>query len=186
MDVEVLKRVIESQREEIEEKFAAEEIIERDGLELAKSYLSFPNILVILGIRRSGKSIFSILLANSLKQKAAYINFVDERLISIKTEDLDRVLQAFYELYGDAEFIILDEIQQVHGWELFANRIRRTKRAIITGSDSKLLRGELATHLTGRHIDFLLYPFSFTLLPSIANLPLMKTFTLVPDLTNAK
>jgi len=161
MEVEVLKRVIENQRIEIEDKFVRETILERNGLELAKSYLSFPNILVVLGVRRSGKSIFSILLARKLKEKAAYINFVDERLINIRTEDLDRVMQAFYELYGDVEFIILDEIQQVQGWELFANRLRRTKKVIITGSDSKLLSGELATHLTGRHIDFELFPFSF-------------------------
>ncbi len=161
METEQLKRIIEGQREEVEEKFSREEIIERDGLDLAKRHLSAPNVLVILGIRRSGKSIFSLLLARGLKQKAAYINFVDERLISMKTDDLDRVLQAFYELYGDFEFIILDEIQQVHGWELFANRLRRTKKVIVTGSDSKLLSGELATHLTGRHIDFTLYPFSF-------------------------
>ncbi len=161
METEQLKRVIESQREEVEEKFSKEEIVERDGLDLAKGYLVAPNILVILGIRRSGKSIFSLLLSRELKERAAYINFVDERLINIKTEDLDRVLQAFYELYGDIEFIILDEIQQVHGWELFANRLRRTKKVIVTGSDSKLLSGELATHLTGRHIDFTLYPFSF-------------------------
>src|SRR3989344_9056285 len=154
MEVEVLKRVIENQRIEIEDKYVRETILERNGLELAKSYLSFPNILVVLGVRRSGKSIFSILLARKLKEKAAYINFVDERLINIRTEDLDRVMQAFYELYGDVEFIILDEIQQVQGWELFANRLRRTKKVIITGSDSKLLSGELATHLTGRHIDF--------------------------------
>ncbi|HLD58923.1 MAG TPA: ATP-binding protein [archaeon] len=161
MDIEVLKRIIESQREEIEEKFVKENILEREGLALAKSFLSFPNALVILGVRRSGKSIFSILLAGELKQKAAYINFVDERLISINTEDLDGVLQAFYELYGDIDFIILDEIQQVSGWELFANRLRRTKKVVITGSDSKLLSGELATHLTGRHIAFVLFPFSF-------------------------
>ncbi len=161
MDVDVLKRVIESQREELDEKFSKELIVERNGLSLAKSYLSFPNILVILGIRRCGKSIFSILLTRALKQKAAYINFVDERLIHLKTSDLDNVLQAFYELYGDLEFVVLDEIQQVHGWELFANRLRRTKKVIITGSDSKLLSGELSTHLTGRHIDFVLYPFSF-------------------------
>ncbi|HLC79071.1 MAG TPA: ATP-binding protein [archaeon] len=161
METEQIKRVIESQREEVDEKFSKEEILEREGLDVAKRYLSAPNVLVVLGIRRSGKSIFSLLLARELKQKAAYINFVDERLISMKTEDLERVLEAFYELYGDVEFIILDEIQQVHGWEMFANRLRRTKKVIVTGSDSKLLSGELATHLTGRHIDFTLYPFSF-------------------------
>jgi len=70
------------------------------------------------------------------------------------------VLQAFYELYGDVDYIILDEPQNVEGWELFANRLRRTKRVIITGSNSKLLSGELVTHLTGRHIDFTLTPLA--------------------------
>ncbi len=161
MDTEILKRIIENQRKEIEYKFTKEKIIVRDGLNLAKKNLSAPNVLVILGVRRSGKSVFSLLLAQSLQEKVAYINFVDERLISLKTDDLDRVLQAFYELYGEVDFAILDEIQQVHGWELFANRLRRTKKVIVTGSDSKLLSGELATHLTGRHLDFTLFPFSF-------------------------
>ncbi len=161
METEVLKRIIESQRKEIGHKFTKEKIVAREGLGLAKKYLSAPNVLVILGVRRSGKSIFSLLLAQSLQEKVAYINFVDERLISLKTDDLDRVLQAFYELYGEVDFVILDEIQQVHGWELFANRLRRTKKVIVTGSDSTLLSGELATHLTGRHLDFTLFPFSF-------------------------
>ncbi|UCF08497.1 MAG: ATP-binding protein, partial [Thermoplasmata archaeon] len=64
-------------------------------------------------------------------------------------------------LYGDIEHIVLDEIQNVEKWELFANRMRRTKKVIITGSNSQLLSGELATHLTGRYIDCRLYPFSF-------------------------
>jgi uncharacterized protein len=161
MEIEVLKRILANQKEEIEEKLEKEKIIERDGLKLAKKYLSSPNILVILGIRRSGKSVFSMLLSKELKQKVGYINFVDERLINLGTEDLDKALQAMYELNGDVDFIILDEAQQVKGWELFANRLRRTKKIIITGSDSKLLSGELATHITGRHINFVLYPFSF-------------------------
>lgn len=74
---------------------------------------------------------------------------------------MDLVLQAFYELYGNIDFIILDEPQNVEGWELFANRLRMNKKVIITGSNSRLLSGELASHLTGRHIDFMLMPFSF-------------------------
>jgi len=59
------------------------------------------------------------------------------------------------------EILILDEPHNIQGWELFVNRLRRTKKVIVTGSNSKMLSGELATHLTGRHIDFTLYPFSF-------------------------
>ncbi|RKY39599.1 MAG: hypothetical protein DRP76_03220 [Candidatus Omnitrophota bacterium] len=163
MNVEILKKVIISQKEEIEEKFKKSKIIEREPEKnRLKKFLFHPNILAILGVRRCGKSIFSWQIFSSLSDKAfAYINFDDERLADIKTEDLDKILQAFYELYGKIERMILDEPQNVEKWELFVNRLRRTKSLIITGSNSKLLSGELSTHLTGRYIDFNLFPFSF-------------------------
>ncbi len=163
MNVETLKKVIISQKEEIEEKFKKSKIIEREPEKnRLKKFLSYPNILAILGVRRCGKSVFSWQIFSSLSDKAfAYINFDDERLADIRTEDLDKILQAFYELYGKVEKIVLDEPQNVEKWELFVNRLRRTKSLIITGSNSKLLSGELSTHLTGRYIDFNLFPFSF-------------------------
>ena len=162
MNSEEIKRVIVDQREEINEIFRRERIIERNIFrEELLGFLKHPNILAILGVRRSGKSIFSLLLVKG--KKFGYVNFDDERFAGLKAEDLNGVLQAFYELYGtDLEYFILDEIQNVEGWELFANRLRRTKRLIITGSNAKLLSGELATHLTGRYIGFTIYPFSFT------------------------
>ena len=161
MEIEILKRIITSQREEFEKTFKEFPIIKRDNLDYVKPFLSHPNILAILGVRRSGKSVFSVLLAKELKENFGYINFDDERLMSLKTEDLDKILQAFYELYGEIRLIILDEPRNVIGWELFVNRLRRTKKVVITGSNSNLLSGELATHLTGRYIDFTLYPLSF-------------------------
>src|SRR3990167_3805767 len=161
MEIEILKRIITGQREEFERNFKEFPIIKRNNLDYVKPFLLRPNILAILGVRRSGKSVFSILLAKELKENFGYINFDDERLMSLKTEDLDKILQAFYELYGEIRLIILDEPQNVIGWELFVNRLRRTKKVVITGSNSNLLSGELATHLTGRYIDFTLYPLSF-------------------------
>lgn len=161
MEIELIKHVIEEQKKEMEDKFKAGSIIERAGTNNIKKFISHPNILAILGVRRCGKSILSMLLSKKLNEKSAYINFDDERLVCIKTEDLNKVLQAFYELYGDVSLLIFDEMQNIHGWELFANRLRRTKKVIITGSNSQMLSGELATHLTGRYIDFTLYPFSF-------------------------
>ena len=145
------KSIIKEQREELEKIEKEEKIIEREKLNEAKNILKYPNILAILGIRRCGKSIFSYLLAKN--NKTGYINFDDERLIEIKNEDFDKILTAFYELYGDLDYIILDEIQNIKNWELFVNRLRRTKKVILTGSNSKLLAGELSTHLTGRYID---------------------------------
>jgi len=161
MNVEEIKRIVTTQKEEINETFQREKIINRHipNTQLIQA-LQHPNILAVLGVRRSGKSICSILILR--EKKYGYINFDDERIINIKPEELEFIIQAFYELYGsDVEYVILDEIQNVKNWEIFANRLRRTKKVIVTGSNSKLLSGELATHLTGRYMDFTLYPFSF-------------------------
>lgn len=153
------KELVKEQRAELETIETGGKLVERGRLNEGKRFLKYPNILAVTGVRRCGKSIFSYLLAKG--SRFGYINFDDERMVGTRTEDLDRVLQAFYELYGDVEYVILDEIQNVPGWELFANRLRRTKKVILTGSNSRLLAGELATHLTGRHIDLTLFPFSF-------------------------
>ncbi len=153
------KSIIKEQKEEIETLERNERIIEREAFGSAKEFLKHPNILAVIGVRRCGKSVLSTLIAKS--GKYGYINFDDERLSGIKAEELNKILQAFYGLYGDIDFIVLDEVQNVEKWELFANRLRRTKRVIITGSNSNLLAGELSTHLTGRHIDVMLFPFSF-------------------------
>ena len=161
MNVEELKRIITDQKEELDEILEREGIIDRHTPnEKLAGFMTHPNIVAILGIRRSGKSILSALLLRD--RKYGHLNFDDERLAGLETKDLNMVLEAFYEMYGtDLEYIFLDEIQNVPGWELFANRLRRTKKVILTGSNARLLSGELATHLTGRHIDFTLYPFSF-------------------------
>ncbi len=161
MHVEELKAVITSQHQALEELFKLERIIDRDIDRLhVKAFLSKPNVLAILGIRRCGKSIFSWLLLKG--EKFGYINFFDERLVGLKAEELNKVLQAFYELYSSkVEYFVLDEIQKVQGWERYVSRLRIANKIVITGSNSDLLRGDLAAFLTGRHIDVELLPFSF-------------------------
>ncbi len=161
MEIEVLKKVIIGQREEIDDLFKRERIIERDiDKEELLKFLKYPNVLIISGVRRSGKSILAMSLPG--KEKYGYINFDDERLSDFKSDDFDRLLQSFYELYGEElSFFVFDEIQNIKNWQLFINRLRRTKKIIITGSNANLLSGELATYLTGRYIDVTLYPFSF-------------------------
>ncbi len=151
--------IIEEQREEMLEKLESEKIIEREVLGEAKKFIQKPNILALLGVRRCGKSVLSWQIFGD--EKFGYINLADERLEGIEAKDLNDILVAFYSLYGkDLKCIILDEIQNVRAWEKFASRLRNTKRVIITGSNSTLLSGELATFLTGRHIEFELFPFS--------------------------
>ena len=117
---------------------------------------------VVIGVRRSGKS---TLCYNALKSKNvnfAYVNFDDERFEDMQTSDLNTVLEVLYKIYGDFKYLFLDEIQNIEGWHLFVNRLLRTRmHIIVTGSNAKLLSGELATHLTGRNNQIELFPFSF-------------------------
>lgn len=170
-----LKVIIKEQRQEIEKIEKKEKIIERERLKEAKTFLSHPNIVVVTGIRRCGKSIFSYLLEKN--NKFTYINFDDERLSEVTGKELNKILEAFYELYGDVEYIILDEIQNVSGWELFVSRLRRTKKVILTGSNSNLFSGELATHLTGRYVDIKLFPFSFHEFLTLKGFQFSKAYT---------
>lgn len=160
MDYLSLKQIIVDQKEELKSVFEKERIIDRDVLNKYSAFLKSGLIKVIIGPRRAGKSILCYQL---LKDKnAAYINFDDENLVGLKTEDLNLVLRAFYEIYNEPEFVLLDEVQNIEKWELFVNRLkRRGLNLVVTGSNAKLLSKELATHLTGRHYSLELYPFSF-------------------------
>ncbi|BCS94158.1 ATP-binding protein [Metallosphaera javensis (ex Sakai et al. 2022)] len=154
-----LKQVLLDQRTRLERRLESEKLIERDVPDLER-YLVSPNVLAILGVRRSGKSTLAKMIVRG--SNYGYVNFDDERLYWLKMEDLSQVERALYELFGEVEYLVFDEIQNVTGWELFVNRLREEgRKVILTGSNSKLLSGELATHLTGRHIDFTLFPFSF-------------------------
>jgi predicted AAA+ superfamily ATPase len=161
MVINQLKRIIIDQKEELEKSRKNENIIKRDIDETkVKKYLSSPNILIIKGVRRCGKSTLAVSLLE--KEKFGFLNFDDNALSGFKVADFDILLQAFYELFGsDLEYFIFDEIQNIKGWELFAAKLRRTKKIIITGSNAHLLSRELSTHLTGRHTDITLMPFSF-------------------------
>lgn len=159
MTTEELARIIADQREE----FLSEDMstfCER----LETSQLSANSSLaqVVIGVRRSGKSTLctKFLLDNAVE--CAFVNFDDERLAALQTEDLNKLLEAIYIVYGDINAMFFDEIQNVESWPLFVNRLlRQRKRIFLTGSNSKLLSNELMTHLTGRHNKVELYPFSF-------------------------
>src|SRR3990167_44293 len=119
-----------------------------------------PLIHVVLGPRRAGKSFFAM---HGLKKMGGfgYVNFEDERLAEIR--DYDEVVAAVDALYGKPKRLLLDEIQNLPKWELFVNRLQRQGyRLVVTGSNAHLLSSELATHLTGRHMPVVLFPFSFS------------------------
>lgn len=117
---------------------------------------------VIIGVRRSGKSTLCVQALERSGVRYAYVNFDDERLFDLRVGDMDALLEMLYKVYGDFTHLLLDEIQNVEGWHLFVNRmLRKGLHIVLTGSNSKLLSGELASYLTGRHHQIELLPFSF-------------------------
>lgn len=123
---------------------------------LLKSHL----ITVITGVRRSGKSTLMRQIAPNYTQYH-YVNFDDERLEGFEIKDF-RVLMILLQKKSDSKIIFLDEIQLIDGWERFVRRLFEEEYKIyLTGSNSKLLSSELATHLVGRYQKIELYPFSF-------------------------
>ena len=140
----------------------ANHMVNRDLYTEALDYAG-SSALVIKGARRCGKStLLKQIIRDKFQDDFFYFSFDDERLIKFGTEDFQALIETFIEKFGSRRSVFLDEIQNVKGWELFISRLlREGYRVFITGSNSNLLSKELGTHLTGRHIDLELYPFSF-------------------------
>ncbi len=159
IDKRIIEQVLAEQYEELK-KLAKVPLVSRPEEELVD--LNSTMAQVVIGVRRSGKSTLCYSLLKNKNLKFAYANFDDERVIGMAATDLNTVLEVLYVIYGDFEYLFLDEVQNINGWHLFVNRLLRSRMHIlITGSNAKLLSGELATHLTGRHDEIKLYPFSF-------------------------
>ncbi|MBS6018695.1 MAG: ATP-binding protein [Leptotrichia wadei] len=129
-------------------------------------------IKVLTGIRRSGKSVMLKLLMEELKNRGInenqfiYINFENLKYRNLKNYErlYDFILNKVDDKYK-SYYIFLDEIQEVEEWERCVNSLRVDEDfnfdIYITGSNAKLLSGELSTYLAGRYIKFVVYPFSF-------------------------
>lgn len=126
-------------------------------------------IKVITGVRRSGKSVLLMQYRDYLKSQGVadnqiiYLNFEELELLSVRTADaLVKVLQPKLDKQRH-QYIMLDEIQMVDGWQTVVNGIRVSYDCdiIVTGSNAKMLSGELATLLSGRYVEIPIYPFSF-------------------------
>ncbi len=161
VEINVLKKVLSDQRDWIKPE---SDWVLRDKLKDIKEYLNIPHIVVITGPRRSGKSVFLSQIMNEYykKENFYYISFEDERLVSLKTEDMQVVMENLSLLFGESKIIFIDEIQNIKGWERFVARLYKEKYKIfLTGSNTNLLSSELSTYLTGRNITVDLMPFSF-------------------------
>lgn len=127
--------------------------------------------ITIIGPRRAGKTylmyqLISELLKTVNKEQIIYINLEKSGFSILNYNDLDLMLESFYELYPmnkDKEvYLFLDEIQNVLEWERFVrtcldNRIK----VYISGSSSKMLSKEIATSMRGRTLTYQIFPFSF-------------------------
>lgn len=153
--------ILKEQREKLLKK---EFGIEREALKIAEKKMKLPNVIVITGLRRCGKS---TLLRQIIKnfcndEDFYYVTFEDERLLNFPATEFNRIYLALLQLYGKKKTFFIDEIQNIDKFELFVRRFNDDGfKMIITGSSANLLSRELGTRLTGRHVDLVLKPFSF-------------------------
>lgn len=154
----MIKNTIFQQKAE-KEGLLAKTYVHRERLNQFQGALENDLIKVITGPRRSGKSVFSLLLLKNIE--FAYLNFDDENLF--KVQNYDEIITGLEEIYPGAKYAMFDEIQNLPRWEIFVNKLqRRGCNLILTGSNARLLSSELATALTGRYISSEVFPFSFS------------------------
>jgi predicted AAA+ superfamily ATPase len=130
--------------------------------------------LAIVGARRSGKTYRTYQFVRDHLERGGRIEdvcrvqFNDHRLSDLTRADLSSIDEAYYALYPEKRgreevFFIFDEIHRIEGWEDYVLQLldEPTHRVLITGSTSRLLRGEIAGGLRGKNMPVVLYPFSF-------------------------
>lgn len=155
----MLENTVLKQKKE-KERLSSLPYVERTKTAEARKWLDSDLIKVVLGPRRAGKSVFSLML---LKDRPfAYFNFEDEAISGKDEFNYDELLKELHAVYGQTKNILFDEIQNLPKWELFVNRLHREGyNLVLTGSNARLLSRELSTVLTGRHIPIEILPFDF-------------------------
>ena len=158
MEREILKQIIADQREYQPPK----NFYTRTLTETIHRFIDDPNIIILSGIRRSGKSTIQRMLQLELAKSDYYFNFDDERLVQFQVEGFSNAVGGAHRAVRDQSTFYFDEIQNIEGWERFIRRLyEQGKKIYITGSNARLLSKELGTHLTGRYIQLEVYPLSF-------------------------
>ncbi|MEK6835086.1 MAG: ATP-binding protein [Nanoarchaeota archaeon] len=153
---ETLKNIVKAQRENLD---LVEFGVEREILR--EIDINLPFVIVLSGVRRSGKSTLLRQIMGKSKN-FYYLNFEDSRIANFEVEDFQKLDEVFLEEYGSRDYYFFDEIQNVQKWELFIRTLlEKKKHIVITGSNASLLSKELGTRLTGRHLRFELFPFSY-------------------------
>ena len=158
---ELLKKVLLEQQRRIEQTKKTDFVV-REKLKKISRFIETRSIIVITGIRRCGKSVFLSEVIDQFFNNYYYVNFEDERLTKFDLDDFDTLYEVCIELFGKASVFFLDEIQNIAGWERWVRRMYEDNfKFFVTGSNASLLSKELGTKLTGRHLQFSIFPFSF-------------------------
>jgi hypothetical protein len=155
---EVFRQIVIQQKNE---RVLPKETVPRDIVNDILPWSNDPRILVLTGLRRSGKSTILRQLMEHISPYC-YVNFENERFLDFRAQDFEDLHEILIEVYGNPQFYLFDEIQNIEKFETFVRRLQdQGKHIIITGSNASLLSKEFGTRLTGRYKSFEVYPFSF-------------------------
>jgi uncharacterized protein len=166
-------------------------------LDVLEGRLPSELIKVIIGARRSGKSYIMRQLAKWLiekkkvsKNNILIINFEDPRFTGLSTKLIQQAFDVYLETYkpkGEI-YVFLDEVQEIPRWEKWVRMMQELDKAniIVSGSNSKLLSSELATVLTGRHLDMTVLPLSFREFLKFRKLEIKNNLELIRNDTELK
>lgn len=168
---EIIRQCLQDKRDEID---SAEVILRPFDFEDKGNY-------VFVGVRHVGKSYMMYQRVKQLQasgigwDEILFVDFEDERLSEIDTNDLNLFIEVHLETYGKRPYIFLDEIQNIEGWDKFARRLANAKYNVyITGSNAKMLSKDVATTLGGRFFIVDVYPYSFQEYLTASGITLVK------------
>lgn len=151
-----MKTIILNQRKERDELLSRPYLTRRNSQDtdmLLRSHL----IKLITGPRRVGKSTQALLMLRN--RNFAYLNFDSQPLLD--AWDANLVMRMLDDVYPGYDYLLLDEVQNLDGWDLWVGELyRRGKNLVITGSNAKMLSSEMATVLTGKYLQVEMLPFS--------------------------
>ena len=151
-----MKTIILNQRRERDELMSRPYLM-RKSVQDMDLLLSSHLIKLITGPRRVGKSTYALLMLRD--RNFAYLNFDNYQLL--ESWDADLAMRMLDDVYPGYEYILLDEVQNLDGWDLWVSELYRMgKNLVITGSNARMLSSEMATVLTGKYLQVEMLPFS--------------------------
>ena len=144
-------------------------ILRPDYIEAVKPFMDAPLVKILTGVRRCGKStIFEMIRQELLERGIPEDHIIMKKYTEMDIPDMITAKQMYDELVSRVEddkryYFLLDEIQEIKGWEKAVNSLLEGMNAdiYVTGSNSKLMSSEISTYLTGRYISIPVFTLSF-------------------------